>query len=157
METENATQAFEDPRFTALFEEYMKMQINAEQELLLPEEPDNGNVEYKLRFDAPNMARVEHLTTQMAFRLNEGNGTAYYQIGVLDSGQVTGLSDEEVLETLLVLFYMSTALQANLSVHKVRVGLKGHSCMLKLTRQQKAETNVATELLSLRSTNRIQT
>lgn len=63
METENATQAFEDPRFTALFEEYMKLQINAEQELLLPEEPDNGNVEYKLRFDAPNMARIEHLTT----------------------------------------------------------------------------------------------
>lgn len=86
METEQATHAFEDPRFTELFEEYMKLQINAEQELLLPEEPDNGNVEYKLKFDGPNMARVEHLTTQMAFRLNEGNGTAYYQIGVLDSG-----------------------------------------------------------------------
>ncbi len=63
METEYATKAFEDPRFTAIFEEYMKLQINAEQELLLPEEPDNGNVEYKLKFDGPNMARVEHLTT----------------------------------------------------------------------------------------------
>jgi GTPase len=48
------------------------------QELLLPAEPDNGNVEYKLKLDSPNMARIEHLTTQMAFRLKEGKGTAYY-------------------------------------------------------------------------------
>ncbi len=78
------------------------------------------------------MGRVEHLTTQMAFRLNEGNGTAYYQIGVLDSGQVTGLKDEEIFETLLVLFYMSTTLtpQAELRIHKVRSGNEGYSCML---------------------------
>ena len=50
----------------------------AEQELLLPEEPDNGNIEYKLKLDSPTMARVEHLTTQMVFRLNEGLGLAYY-------------------------------------------------------------------------------
>lgn len=47
----------------------------------------------------------------MVFRLNEGEGVAYYQIGVLDSGQVTGLKDEEVLETLLLIFYMSTTLK----------------------------------------------
>lgn len=46
----------------------------------------------------------------MAFRLNEGNGTAYYQIGVLDSGQVTGLDDDEIFATMLILFYMSTTL-----------------------------------------------
>lgn len=50
----------------------------AEEELILPEEPDDGNVEYKLKLEAPTMARVEHLTTQMAFRLNEGSGIAYY-------------------------------------------------------------------------------
>lgn len=66
---------------------------DALEELLLPEEPDDGNIEYKLKLESPTMARVEHLTTQMAFRLNEGNGIAFYQIGVLDSGQVTGLQD----------------------------------------------------------------
>jgi hypothetical protein len=35
----------------------------AEQELLLPEEPDNGNVEYKLKLESPTMGRVEHLAT----------------------------------------------------------------------------------------------
>lgn len=86
MKTEYASASFEDPKFSNLFETYMKMQLVAQTELLLPEEPDNGNIEYKLKFDGPNMARIEHLTTQMVFRLNEGNGTAYYQIGVLDSG-----------------------------------------------------------------------
>jgi GTPase len=76
----------------------------------LPEEPDDGNTEYKLKFDSPTMSRIEHLTTQMVFRLNEGQGLAFYQIGVLDSGQVTGLNDEEIFQTLLILFYMSTTL-----------------------------------------------
>lgn len=57
------------------------------------------------------MDRVEHLTTQMTFRLNEGQGTAFYQIGVLDSGQVTGLEWDELFETLIVLFYMTTTLR----------------------------------------------
>ena len=84
------------------------------------------------------MARVEHLTTQMAFRLNEGNGTAYYQIGVLDSGQVTGLNETEILETLLVLYYMSTTFKpkAQVTVQKVRVGHLGYSVMLKVMKQQ---------------------
>ncbi len=80
------------------------------------------------------MARIEHLTTQMAFRLKEGNGTAYYSIGVLDSGQVTGLSDDEIFETILILFYMSTTLtpKAELSLEKVRIGYEGYSCSLKV-------------------------
>lgn len=65
---------------------YFTMAQTAEKELLLPEEPDQGNIEYKLRFDNPNMGRVHHLTTQMIYRLNEGDGLAFYQVGVLDSG-----------------------------------------------------------------------
>ena len=44
----------------------------------MEKENDNGNVEYKLKLNALTMARVEHLTTQMIFRLNEGKGKAYY-------------------------------------------------------------------------------
>lgn len=108
----------------------------AEEELLLCEEPDDGNVEYKLKLGSPTMARVEHLTTQMVFRLNEGNGLAFYQIGVLDSGQVTGLTTEEILETLIVLKYMSCSLspKATLAIEKVRTGHEGFSVMLRVTR-----------------------
>ncbi len=69
------------------------MAQNAESELLLPHEPENGNIEYKLKLQALTMDRVDHLTTQLIWRLEEGDGTAFYQIGVLDSGQVTGLND----------------------------------------------------------------
>lgn len=128
----------------------MTQKETASEELLLPEEPDTGNTEYKFKFDAPNMARVEHLTTQLAFRLNEGNGIAFYQIGVLDSGQVTGLTDSEMFETLLVLFYMVTTYEGHISMHKVRQGNAGYSCMLKVVKEQvQTNKNFTNELASI--------
>ena len=59
-------------------------------------ENDYGNVEYKLKVDSPTLNRVDHLTTQMIFRLNEGFGRAIYRIGVEDSGVVLGISQEEM-------------------------------------------------------------
>lgn len=71
----------------------------------------------------------------MSFRLTEGNGVAFYQIGVLDSGQVTGLTSEEVFETVIVLFYMTTTLRPKglLGVEKVRRGIDGISVELRVT------------------------
>lgn len=82
------------------------------------------------------MDRIEHLTTQMKFRLNEGKtkqqSTAYYEIGVLDSGQVTGLKDHEIYETLAVIFFMAKTLDVKslVSMSKVRVGANGFSCQV---------------------------
>jgi hypothetical protein len=55
-------------------------------------ESDYGNTEYKLKLDNPTLNRVDHLTTQMIFRLNEGFGHALYRIGVEDYGVVKGIS-----------------------------------------------------------------
>ena len=38
------------------------------------------------------MLRFNRLVTQMNWRLMEGNGQAYYQLGVADSGQLVGCS-----------------------------------------------------------------
>ena len=100
-----------NPDFLQLYEDYVSLSENAEQELLLPYEPENGNVEYKLKVQSLTMDRVDHLTTQMIWRLEEGDGTAFYQIGVLDSGQVTGLNEEELSETLMAIFFMASSLQ----------------------------------------------
>ena len=59
-------------------------------------ENDNGNTEYKLKFDHPTLNRVDHLTGQMIFRLNEGFGNAVYKIGVMDNGEVYGINLAEV-------------------------------------------------------------
>lgn len=47
----------------------------------LPPEPEQGNVEYKLKLINPSSQRFEHLVTQMKWRLREGQGEAIYQIG----------------------------------------------------------------------------
>ena len=48
----------------------------------------------------------------MKFRLEEGNGQAFYQIGVEDNGNPLGLDDEEMRESLGTLFYMARNLNA---------------------------------------------
>lgn len=61
------------------------------------EEDDEGNTEYKLKLVKPTDDRLDHLATQMKFRIKEGFGDAYYRIGVEDNGKPTGLDREEML------------------------------------------------------------
>lgn len=82
-------------------------------------------MEYKLKFADPNLDRVQHLITQMKFRLNEGNGQAYYQIGVEDNGNPLGLGEKEMFESLATLYYMSKNLNALLKINKVSKGFEG--------------------------------
>lgn len=56
--------------------------IDDDQEERLPPEPEQGNVEYKLKLINPSSQRFEHLVTQMKWRLREGHGEAIYQIGM---------------------------------------------------------------------------
>lgn len=49
----------------------------------LPPEPEQGNIEYKLKLINPSNQRFEHLVTQMKWRLREGHGEAIYQIGII--------------------------------------------------------------------------
>lgn len=55
----------------------------------LPPEPQYGNIEYKLKLTNPSKQRLDHLITQLKWRLNEGNGEAIYEIGVTDSGMTS--------------------------------------------------------------------
>jgi len=66
----------------------------------LAQEDDYGNVEYKLKLVHPNQERIEQLTTQMKFRLQEGNGEAKYVIGVEDDGTPKGLNQQEMYRSL---------------------------------------------------------
>jgi ribosome-binding protein aMBF1 (putative translation factor) len=59
-------------------------------------EDDEGNVEYKLKLVNPSDDRLDHLATQMKFRVREGLGEAHYRIGVEDNGRPMGLEMEEM-------------------------------------------------------------
>lgn len=96
-------------------------------------EDDNGNIEYKWKLTEVSMLKVDNLMGQMGTRLRNGRGTCFYQVGVMDNGQVLGITDEECLETLIVLYHVSQRLDAEMSMVKMRIGMEGSSFMLRVT------------------------
>lgn len=87
---------------------------------VLPPEPQQGNIEYKLKLVNPTRQRFEHLVTQMKWRLREGHGEAIYEIGVSDSGTLQGLSDEDMQTSLNTLTEMAEKLGASSDVLRVK-------------------------------------
>ena len=84
---------------------------------LVPEN-DSGNVEYKLQLLSPSSARFARLVTQLKWRLLEGGGQAYYELGVADSGVLIGLSRAEMEATLETLEMMAGEIGASVVVVK---------------------------------------
>jgi GTPase len=64
---------------------------------VLDPESQRGSVEYKRQIIDPTPTRLRTLATQMSFRIDEGKGTAIYQIGVEDDGSHS-LLDFDVIE-----------------------------------------------------------
>ena len=62
---------------------------------MIQPEKDDGNIEYKLKLINKNTDKIEHLESQMRYRLNEGNGEAIYIIGVTDNGIIVGVTDDD--------------------------------------------------------------
>merc|ERR1719495_2373986 len=87
----------------------------------LPPEPQQGNVEYKLKLVNPTNQRMEHLVTQMKWRLREGQGEAIYEIGVEDNGLMTGLCDVDMDSSIETLREMARRLEATIQVLRDRV------------------------------------
>jgi len=84
---------------------------------LVPE-IEQGNVEYKLRLLNPTAERFTRLVTQLKWRLLEGGGQAYYELGVADSGQLVGLSRIHLEQTLQTLEEMAGEIGASVIIVK---------------------------------------
>ena len=67
-----------------------------------PQETELGNKEYKRRifFDKNSKKMIEKRRTQMLYRLYEGQGSAYYFLGVEDNGEPHGISRQELTLTI---------------------------------------------------------
>jgi GTPase len=77
-------------------------------------------VEYKLKLINPSPERIEHLTTQLKWRLAEGNGEAIYEIGVSDKGTLVGLTDTEMKESLNTLERMGKSISAQFCILRTK-------------------------------------
>ena len=73
---------------------------------------EEGNIEYKLKLVNPTESRLEHLVTQMKWRLQEGDGEAIYEIGVADNGVLAGLTPDEMEASMNTLKQMASKLVA---------------------------------------------
>lgn len=62
-------------------------------------EDDEGKIEYKWLLTNLSDERINHLVSQMKFRLQEGNGECFYEIGLKDNGFPEGITEEEFNET----------------------------------------------------------
>nr|CAH0112948.1 unnamed protein product [Daphnia galeata] len=93
---------------------------NSSQKKNLPPEPQSGNIEYKLKLVNPSEQRIQHLVTQMKWRLREGQGEAIYEIGVGDDGFLHGLSRTDMDASLDTLGTMARRLGASVTVLRRR-------------------------------------
>jgi GTPase len=88
-------------------------------------EDDEGNCEYKLKLVLPSDDRLDHLATQMKFRVREGKGEAHYRIGVEDNGRPTGLEQGDMLESMRTICLLAGRLGFDAMVFRVTEGLRG--------------------------------
>jgi hypothetical protein len=68
-------------------------------EILKPE-IEEGNIEYKRFLINIDNKRLEHLATQMRWRLKEGDNEAIYYLGINDNGSIYQMNKSEKEETL---------------------------------------------------------
>ncbi|VDM99144.1 unnamed protein product [Thelazia callipaeda] len=98
-------------------------------DISLPPEVEEGNIEYKVKLVNPSSNRLQHLITQMKWRLREGQGEAIYELGVADDGTMKGLTDTELAASLKTLKAMATALNASIvTIGERDVTPKNSSC-----------------------------
>jgi GTPase len=67
-----------------------------------PPEDDNGNIEYKVIFSPKDNERKEKILSQMSYRIAEGNGEAFYKIGLDDDGTSIGITEKEYNDVIVL-------------------------------------------------------
>tara|TARA_Y100000385_G_C12785499_1_gene505329 strand:- start:298 stop:642 length:345 start_codon:yes stop_codon:yes gene_type:complete len=63
-------------------------------------EPDKGNLEYKVHLRNFSYLKFQKYSTQLKYRILEGEGEAIYIIGITDKGYVNGITNEEIYNTI---------------------------------------------------------
>lgn len=94
---------------------YQQLNVGLELELELEVEKDEGNIEYKLKLINLDTETLNKRSTQMLYRINEGNGEAIYYIGVLDNGSVIGINIDEYNESIRNLNIIASNINCSIS------------------------------------------
>jgi GTPase len=71
-----------------------------------------GNIEYKRQVHQATSARLRSLATQLSYRMDQGNGTCEYRLGVEDDGCHSLLDYPTIVESARILECISRTLNA---------------------------------------------
>jgi GTPase len=104
-----------------------------------------GKIEYKLKLINKSKERIQGLITQMKFRLREGNGTCFYEIGLEDSGNPLGLNEEELKQSLDTLHYMTEQIGAEMTILNYHQGKQGLIAEIMINLPKGCEKDIAVQ------------
>lgn len=109
-----------------------------------PPELEYGNTEYKI-FLSPNYRKkikknqqlyfhnyIQNKSTQMLFRLLEGQGKALYLLGIEDNGKVRGMNSEEMKLSIKNINLMAHQIGAIIKIIRVYEGGIGKVCTVRI-------------------------
>lgn len=89
---------------------------------MLSPEIEEGNIEYKRYLINLSEKRFEELLSQMKWRLSEGNGIAFYYIGVNDDGTIENINSSQIKESINNLKKISSKIDSKIiSVQKIKL------------------------------------
>ena len=102
--------------------------------LKFPNELYYGNIEYKLHLVNISDERIYRYSTQLNFRINEGNGKAYYLIGIYDNGSIKGLDIQEIKESIYNMLRIKNVLNQKIYLYSKPYILNNgkYLCLIKL-------------------------
>ncbi len=105
---------------------------------IAPVEIEEGNIEYKRHFINVNNTRLNHLTAQMNWRINEGNGICYYYLGICDNGCLyENFSQEEIDYSLDIIKLMAEG--CNSYIDNIIINRVNNHIWLNITIRRKYE------------------
>lgn len=101
----------------------------------LKEEDDEGNIEYKWKLcNFRYNDRTDRLTSQLRYRLVEGEGVAIYNLGYSDDGEPEGIIYDYMLESLKNLHTICEEIGAILKTFRVFQGVAGYCANVYITK-----------------------
>ena len=103
----------------------------------LPNEIEEGNIEYKLKIIPESINRFEGLSTQLTWRLNEGNRLynkkeAFYIIGINDNGTYGSINIKTIKKSLDNLSKIAKMSSAKIDKTKIYFTKNGAIAVVKI-------------------------
>jgi GTPase len=86
----------------------------------IPPEKESGCIEYKWKLLNIGKYKTVKLSSQMLWRVHEGEQSALYVIGVHDNGKIIGITKQEFIETYITLLDCASKNNLHLCIKYMR-------------------------------------